>query len=636
MAEPDAGVDDRRPNRHRLAWGLSAAATIAWLIVVSLAGLWPRVVDQWASAVTMLFGSFLAGSSPEGGGAVAFPVFTKALDVDPPIARTFGLSIQAVGMTMAALAIWLNGREVRARAVVSGSIAGTLGLLAGAFVLGRPDVAQWPPSISSAAVKATFSIVLATTSVLMLRQKDDGPAGGELRWTRRVDLGVVVAAFAGGILSSFTGTGANVLVFLFLVVLIGVRPRIALPTAIVVMAVVSIVGFVLYGVVAGQLGAPSADGRSDLLGLWLAAVPVVVWGAPVGSLVASLVPDSVLVRFVAILAAVEVATTFLLVPELRTEPTLVVYFVAGLVLFPTRSSSGSVGGRRSSRVVDLALAQRGRGSVSGVRYLGFLHDGQPTIGVVTADSSAVTPLTAIDDFYGDLTRWRTATAAGNTVPLTEVEQIPAVPTTAKVLCLGLNYQAHVEETGRDRPPAPNIFARWYAGLSCDGDSISVPSGEPGLDWECELAVIIGDTLVDTPRHAAMAGILGYTCFNDISARTHQRATSQWALGKNPDGSGPIGPVVVTADEFGDPYGRSISTRVNGETKQSSTTDRMLFKIDETIEYITKCTSLRPGDVIATGTPEGVGGAMDPPQFMHAGDTVEVDIEGIGVLTTNIV
>lgn len=269
-----------------------------------------------------------------------------------------------------------------------------------------------------------------------------------------------------------------------------------------------------------------------------------------------------------------------------------------------------------------------------MRYLGLQHHDDNWIGRV--DGGTVTPLARIDDFYADLARWTDPSAPGKgpSVALAEVDHVPPVPTTAKVLCLGLNYAAHVAETGSERPPAPNIFARWYASLSCHEGRIRSPSGEPGLDWECELAVIIGEHLVDTPASAAMAGVLGYTAFNDLSARTHQRATSQWALGKNPDDSGPIGPVVVTADEFGDPYGKAIMTRVNGETMQSSTTDRMLFKIDETIEYITKCVSLRPGDVIATGTPEGVGSRMDPPRFLNSGDMVEVEITDIGILRSH--
>jgi 2-keto-4-pentenoate hydratase/2-oxohepta-3-ene-1,7-dioic acid hydratase in catechol pathway len=268
-----------------------------------------------------------------------------------------------------------------------------------------------------------------------------------------------------------------------------------------------------------------------------------------------------------------------------------------------------------------------------VRYLGFRVDGVDHIGIVDGDT--VTQLTTIDQFYADLPRWRQG-GTGPTFALDAVEQVPPVPPTSKIMCLGLNYAAHVDETGSQRPSAPNVFARWYACLSTHEGKVSVPSGEPGLDWECELAVIIGDHLVDTPASAAMDGVFGYTCFNDLSARTYQRATSQWALGKNPDDSGPIGPLVVTADEYGDPYGKAIMTRVNGETKQSSTTDRMLFKIDEVIEYITKATSLRPGDVIATGTPEGVGSRMDPPELLTAGDVCEVEIEGIGVLRSHFV
>jgi len=211
-----------------------------------------------------------------------------------------------------------------------------------------------------------------------------------------------------------------------------------------------------------------------------------------------------------------------------------------------------------------------------------------------------------------------------------------VPQTAKVLCLGLNYAAHIAETGRDRPDHPNVFARWYASLSNHRDEVPVPTGDDRFDWECELAVIIGDHLTDTPEDSAMAGVLGYSCFNDISARGYQRRTKQWAVGKNADRSAPIGPMVVTADEFGDPYGKAISTRVNGEIRQQATTDMMLFRIAETIEYITAGTSLRPGDVIATGTPSGVGDKMDPPTYLTAGDVVEVEIEDIGVLQSTIV
>ncbi len=269
-----------------------------------------------------------------------------------------------------------------------------------------------------------------------------------------------------------------------------------------------------------------------------------------------------------------------------------------------------------------------------MRFLGYRHDNDDLIGVVDCDR--VKRLCTIDEFYADVERWRSAEPSGDAISLDDIVRIPPVPKTAKVLCLGLNYASHIAETGRERPDFPNIFARWYASLSSHGDEIPVPSGDDRFDWECELGVIIGAPLTDTKEADAMAGVLGYTCFNDISARGYQRRTPQWAIGKNPDGSGPIGPVVVTADEFGDPYGKTIETRVNGDTRQNGTTDLMLFKIAETIEYITAGTSLRPGDVIATGTPSGVGDKMDPPTYLRDGDVVEVEIEDIGVLQTRIV
>jgi uncharacterized membrane protein YfcA len=334
----------------RLAWALSAAATLAWLVFVVAGGLTERVLHHWEVALTMLFGSFLAGSSPEGGGAVAFPVLTKALDVPGPVARTFGLSIQAVGMTMASIAILANRRPIHVRAAIIGSLAGVVGFAVSVAMFSQPDVVFWPSTAGVGWIKATFSIVLATTALLMWRRLRRGDATHEtLAWTPRMDVAIVAVGLAGGLLSSLAGTGANILVFLVLVVLIDVSPKMAVPTVVIVMATVSIVGFVLYGLVDGQLwvevsgdrvvsvGGTATDlpaAQTDLLGMWLAAIPVVVWGAPLGSWCAAVVRERYLVRFIALLAAVEVATTFLLVPELRTDPVLFGYLAAGLVLLP--------------------------------------------------------------------------------------------------------------------------------------------------------------------------------------------------------------------------------------------------------------------------------------------------------------
>lgn len=349
-----------------VSWSLSGLATLIWVIFVVVGDLGPRVIENWESAATMLFGSFLAGSSPEGGGAVAFPIFTKALEVPGPVARTFGLCIQAVGMSMAAASILLFGRPFHRRAFAVATPAAVAGFLVAVLFFGDSDHVFWSSTIGTPWVKATFSIVLATTSVLMLRHlrqghtgqehpglehsdTQDAPPGVAGEWNRRLDIGLVVVASAGGFLSSLTGTGANIMVFLFLVVLAGVGPKSALPTAIMVMAVVSVVGMALLGLIDGQLavettgdrvisvgGSPTDldAGNADLLGLWLAAVPVVVWGAPLGSFCAALVRERLLVRFVAVLAATEVITTFVLVPELRTDPALIAFLIAGLIVVP--------------------------------------------------------------------------------------------------------------------------------------------------------------------------------------------------------------------------------------------------------------------------------------------------------------
>lgn len=335
---------------RRLTWQLPLAASLAWAVVVAIGGWWGRVVDQWESAVTMLFGSFLAGSSPEGGGAVAFPVLTKGLDVPAAVARSFGLFIQAVGMTMAAVTILVMRRPFVRWAAVLGGAAGIGGLVFGIFVLGESDEPFWPATVGAPWIKAVFSVVLATTALLMVlhqRQRWVSTTATDVSNANRA--GVAVAAALGGALSSFTGTGANIGVFLFLVVVLAVDPKVALPTAIMVMAAVSIVGLIVLGLADGQLDVTVAGERvatvagqpvdlarsqADLLGLWLAAVPVVVWGAPLGSWAAAQVSEATLVRFVAVLAATEVATTFLLVPELRTDPWLLLTFIGGLAVAP--------------------------------------------------------------------------------------------------------------------------------------------------------------------------------------------------------------------------------------------------------------------------------------------------------------
>jgi 2-keto-4-pentenoate hydratase/2-oxohepta-3-ene-1,7-dioic acid hydratase in catechol pathway len=225
---------------------------------------------------------------------------------------------------------------------------------------------------------------------------------------------------------------------------------------------------------------------------------------------------------------------------------------------------------------------------------------------------------------------------GDAISISDAIYVPPVPTTSRILCLGLNYLKHAEEQGDELPSTPTVFARYRSTLTGHLTEVPIPSDDDRFDWEGELAVIIGRPLKDAAPEEAEAAILGYTCFNDLSSRGYQWATSQWTLGKNADKSGPIGPVVVTPDELGDPYKLKIETRVNGATMQSGSTSDMMFRAPETISYISRTMTLLPGDVLSTGTPDGVGFARTPPIYLKGGDTVEVEIEGIGILSNRIV
>jgi len=270
-----------------------------------------------------------------------------------------------------------------------------------------------------------------------------------------------------------------------------------------------------------------------------------------------------------------------------------------------------------------------------MHLLGFRDGDTPTMGVVRGDR--VVPLAPIPDFYADVAGWlrRAADLTEGGRPVAGVELVVPVPDTAKVVCAALNYASHAAETGGRLPDHPNLFARWAATLVPDGTPVPVPATEPGLDWEVELAVVVGAPLIDVTPDRVAAGVLGYTVFNDLSARAHQLANRQWALGKNSDRSGPIGSVVVTADSL-DAASLHLETRVNGELMQSGNTSDMIFSVADLCAYASRTITLRPGDVIATGTPPGVGFVRTPPVYLVPGDVVEVEVEGIGVVRTPIV
>lgn len=226
-------------------------------------------------------------------------------------------------------------------------------------------------------------------------------------------------------------------------------------------------------------------------------------------------------------------------------------------------------------------------------------------------------------------------AVPGSVTIDQVEQLPPVPPTAHILCAGRNYAAHAAEANLRVPKRPDLFGRWPSTLVVSGRPVPVPPREQRLDWEGELAFVLGGCLREATAEQAQAAILGYLCFNDLTARDYQRAGNQWTLGKNADLSAPIGPWLVTADEVAEPDRLRIVTRVNGEVVQDACTADMIFSAPEIAAYASGCMTLRPGDVIATGTPDGVGFTRQPPRFLRPGDTVEVEIDRIGCIVTQI-
>src|SRR6185503_1055491 len=211
-----------------------------------------------------------------------------------------------------------------------------------------------------------------------------------------------------------------------------------------------------------------------------------------------------------------------------------------------------------------------------------------------------------------------------------------------IFCLGRNYKSHIEETARARdvavklPDVPVFFTKAPTSINGPYDAVPLDAAiTQQLDYEVELAVIVGVRCKNVARADALACVFGYTVLNDVSARDLQKSHLQWFKGKSLDGFCPMGPVVVTSDEFGDPHLKRISLRLNGETRQDSTTANMIFPIDVTIESLSKGMTIEPGDIIATGTPEGVGLGRIPPEYMKDGDVMETEIEGIGTMRNRI-
>jgi 2-keto-4-pentenoate hydratase/2-oxohepta-3-ene-1,7-dioic acid hydratase in catechol pathway len=220
--------------------------------------------------------------------------------------------------------------------------------------------------------------------------------------------------------------------------------------------------------------------------------------------------------------------------------------------------------------------------------------------------------------------------------LGDVNLLPVVPRPPKIICAARNYAAHAAEGGADVPSHPDLFARFAQTLVAHRAPIVLPAVSAMVDWEAELAVIIGQRAHRVPAAEALDIVAGYAPFNDVSMRDYQRRTPQWLAGKNFDSSGPFGPALVTRDEVADPHALRLELHVNGELMQSASTADMVFSIPELISDISSWITLEPGDVIATGTPAGVGVLRSPPRFLKAGDVVRVTVEGVGVLENPVI
>lgn len=268
-----------------------------------------------------------------------------------------------------------------------------------------------------------------------------------------------------------------------------------------------------------------------------------------------------------------------------------------------------------------------------MRLIGY-RDGRTAVVARVVDENTMRPIASVDEFWDDPFRW--GEHAGDAPVPRDRPEIPPVSASARVICVGLNYAEHAREGNWTPPDHPTIFGRWTASLSTDRTPVSVPPGEPGLDWEAELAVLVGRRLHRASEADTEGAVFGYAPFNDLTARRTQKLTTQWTLGKNVDGSGPLG-AVVTAAELGPiDEGLRIEARVNGEVVQSDSTSSMVFGIPYLLSFLSQTMTLHPGDVLATGTPSGVGYVRNPPRFLMSGDVVEVEIERVGSVTTPVV
>jgi 2-keto-4-pentenoate hydratase/2-oxohepta-3-ene-1,7-dioic acid hydratase in catechol pathway len=278
-------------------------------------------------------------------------------------------------------------------------------------------------------------------------------------------------------------------------------------------------------------------------------------------------------------------------------------------------------------VIDVAAAQAALGQDQA--------DGNLPQSVEAAIAGGEAARSALADFVA---RAEAADATGSPWLMDEESLTlgPSVPNPGKIVCVGLNYRKHAEETGAAIPTTPVLFSKFLNTVAAPDEDVPLTDAATQYDYEVELAVVMGETTKNASAADALNTVFGYATANDLSARDLQNRTSQWILGKTMDKFMPIGPYLVTADEVGDPQKLAIRTWLNGELRQNSNTDDMIFPVAEIISYISRHFTLEPGDVIITGTPEGVILGMAEKRWMVPGDVVEVEVEGLGKLRNRMV
>jgi 2-keto-4-pentenoate hydratase/2-oxohepta-3-ene-1,7-dioic acid hydratase in catechol pathway len=279
-----------------------------------------------------------------------------------------------------------------------------------------------------------------------------------------------------------------------------------------------------------------------------------------------------------------------------------------------------------------------------MKLLSYQTDKGPRIAVLTeAGVEDVIPVSG--DVYGIIAAGGTPRTSGKPVPLASVKLLaPMAELKRPVIAVGLNYKKHSDEGARKHnrrnvgvyPENPVFFCKWSGSHNGPEGEIVHHAITRELDYECELVIVIGKQGMNIPRDHAMEHVYGYTIMNDVSARDVQHRHAQWFKGKGLDTFGPLGPWIVTKNEVGDGDNLALQSRVNGQTRQNSNTDDMIFDIATIVSVLSESLTLLPGDLIATGTPEGVGFAMDPPGLLKAGDVVECEVENIGVLRNRVV